>query len=180
MPHLRFHASKWLNTNKIKHLQKFDTLVTFLNIILSELVYFYAIITGMKTLARFIQSKREDLGLTQKGLSIAANVPLDIIEEVEDGKSLFLSVTVRQALAKVLKCEPSEIKHLEKDIAGDIVSPEIIESLKKLILNGAGGLKCPKCGAPLDTRIARMYDLEDNLILHPKAHCTKCPFQIHS
>ena len=30
----------------------------------------------MKTLARFIQSKREDLGLTQKGLSIAANVPL--------------------------------------------------------------------------------------------------------
>ena len=83
-------------------------------------------------------------------------------------------------LAKVLKCEPSEIKKLEKDIASDIVSPEIIESLKQLILNGAGGLKCPRCGAPLDTRIARMYDLEDNLVLHPKAHCTKCPFQIHS
>ena len=62
----------------------------------------------------------------------------------------------------------------------NIVSPEIIESLKQLILNGAGGLKCPRCGAPLDTRIARMYDLEDNLVLHPKAHCTKCPFQIHS
>ena len=135
---------------------------------------------SMKTLARFIQIKREELGLTQKGLAIAANIPLAIVEEVEAGKELFLAVTVRQALAKVLKCEPDEIKALEKDIVNDIVSPEIIESLKKLILNGAGGLKCPKCGALLDTRIARMYDLEDNLILHPKAHCTKCPFQILS
>lgn len=134
----------------------------------------------MKTLARFIQTKREELGLTQKGLAIAANIPVEAIEEVEAGKELFLSVTYRQALAKALKCEPHEIKKLEKDIASDIVSPEIIESLKKLILNGAGGLKCPRCGAPLDTKIARMYDLEDNLVLHPKAHCTKCPFQIHS
>ncbi len=134
----------------------------------------------METLARFIQKKRNELGLTQQGLAIAANVPLEIIEEVEAGKELFLAVTVRQALAKVLKCEPDEIKKFEKDIASYIISPEIIESLKELILNGAGGLKCPKCGAPLETRIARMYDLEDNLILHPKAHCTKCPFQIHS
>lgn len=134
----------------------------------------------MKTLARFIQLKREELGFTQKGLAIAANIPVEIVEEVEAGKELFLAVTVRQALAKVLKCEPDEIKALEKDIVNEIVSPEIIESLKQLILNGAGGLKCPKCGALLDTRIARMYDLEDNLILHPKAHCTKCPFQIHS
>ena len=134
----------------------------------------------MKTLARFIQNKRQELDLTQNGLAILANIPLEIIEEVEDGKALFLSVTVRQALAKALKCEPDEIKSLEKDIVSNIVSPEVIESLKELILNGAGGLKCPKCGAPLDTRIARMYDLEDNLVLHPKAHCTKCPFQIHS
>lgn len=134
----------------------------------------------MNTLARFIQNKRAELDMTQKGLAISSNLPLEVIEEIEDGKALFLSVTTRQALAKVLKCEASEIKALEKDIASDIVSPEVIESLKELILNGAGGLKCPKCGAPLDTRIAKMYDLEDNLVLHPKAHCTKCPFQIHS
>lgn len=134
----------------------------------------------MKTLARFIQTKRAELDLTQKSLAMLSNVPLEIIEEVEDGKALFLSVTVRQALAKVLRCEPDEIKALEKDIVTDIVSPEVIESLKELILKGAGGLKCPKCGALLDTRIAKMYDLEDNLVLHPKAHCTKCPFQIHS
>lgn len=134
----------------------------------------------METLARFIQTKRKEFDMTQKGLAIAANIPVETVEDVESGKELFLSVTVRQAIAKVLKCEPDEIKRLEKDIANNIISPEIIESLKQLILNGAGGLKCPRCGAPLDTRIAKMYDLEDNLVLHPKAHCTKCPFQIHS
>lgn len=134
----------------------------------------------METLARFIQTKRKELDLTPKALATLANIPVTIVDDVESGKELFLPVTVRQALAKVLKCEPSEIKRLEKDIANDIVSPEVIESLKQLILNGAGGLKCPRCGAPLDTRVARMYDLEDNLVLHPKAHCTKCPFQIHS
>ena len=134
----------------------------------------------MQTLAKFIFNKREELGLTTKGLAIAANIPLSEIEEIEEGRILFLPVTTRQALAKVLKCEPKEIKVLEKDISDNIISPEIIESLKELILNGAQGLKCPKCGAPLVTRIAKLYDLEDNLILHPKAHCTKCPFQLHS
>jgi transcriptional regulator with XRE-family HTH domain len=134
----------------------------------------------MNTLAKFISKKREELDLTRKALSISSNIPINDIDEIEEGKVLFLSTTVRQALSKVLKCEPEEIKALEKDITSDITSPEIIESLKELILNGAGGLKCPKCGAPLITRIAKMYDLEDNLILHPKAHCTKCPFQIHS
>ena len=90
-----------------------------------------------------------------------------------------MPVTVRQKLAKGLKCEAHTIKKLEKDFDTNFVSEQIIESLKELILNGAGGLKCPKCGAPLVTRIAKMYDLEDNLMLHPKAHCTKCVFQIH-
>lgn len=134
----------------------------------------------METLAKFIQQKREELGYTVKGLAIASNISLNDIEEIEEGKILFLPITIRQSLAKVLKCEPEEIKALEKDITENIISNEIIDSLKELILNGAGGLKCPKCGAPLVTRIAKMYDLEDNLILHPKAHCTKCPFQIHS
>jgi transcriptional regulator with XRE-family HTH domain len=134
----------------------------------------------MNTLAKFINNKREELGLTIKGLSIASNVPVSEIEELEEGRQLFMSVTSRQALAKVLKCEAHEIKALEKDIANDIISPEIIESLKQLILNGAGGLKCPRCGAPLVTKIEKMYDLEDNLVLHPKAHCSKCQFQILS
>ena len=132
----------------------------------------------MKTLAQFIQQKRDTLGLSTKGLAMHSNVPLEIIEELESGKDLFMSVTVRQALAKVLRCTPEEIKSLEKDFTTDFVSPQIIESIKELILNGAGGLKCPKCGAPLITRIAKLYDLEDNLMLHPKAHCSKCAFHI--
>lgn len=134
----------------------------------------------MKTLAQFIQKKRDDIGLSPKGLAMAANLPLETIEDIESGKDLFLSVTVRQNLAKVLRCAPEEIKKLEKDFQINTVSEQVVESLKELILNGSGGLKCPICGAPLVTRIQKLYDLEDNLMLHPKAHCTKCSFQIHS
>ena len=103
---------------------------------------------------------------------------METIEDIEAGKDLFLSVTTRQSLAKILRCEPDEIKKYEKDFSSYTISQEIIDSLKELILNGAGGLKCPKCGAPLITRIAKLYDLEDNLMLHPKAHCSKCSFHI--
>ena len=133
----------------------------------------------MKTLAQFVQKRRDDLGMSQKGLAAVCNLDLNLIEEIEAGKELFLPVTVRQKLAKGLKCEPETIKKYEIDFDTHFVSDQIIESLKELILNDAGGLKCPKCGAPLVTRIAKMYDLEDNLMLHPKAHCTKCAFQIH-
>lgn len=133
----------------------------------------------MKTLAQFIQKRRDDLGMSPKGLATKCNIDLGLIEDIEAGKELFLPVTIRQNLAKGLKCSPEEIKKLEKDFSNDLVSPQIIESLKELILKGAGGLKCPKCGAPLVTKISQMYDLEDNLVVQPKAHCTKCVFQIH-
>ena len=134
----------------------------------------------MITLAQFVQKRRDDLGLSPKGLAMKCNIDVALIEEIEAGKELFLAVTVRQNLAKGLKCSHDEIKKLEKDFDTHFLADnKIIDSLKELILNGAGGLKCPKCGAPLVTRVAKMYDLEDNLVLHPKAHCTKCVFQIH-
>ncbi len=133
----------------------------------------------MKTLAQFVQKKRDDLGLSPKGLAMVCNLDLNLIEDIEAGKELFLPVTIRQSLAKGLKCPPEEIKKYEKDFDTHYLADDkIIDSLKELILNGAGGLKCPKCGAPLVTRVAKMYDLEDNLVLHPKAHCTKCAFHI--
>lgn len=132
-----------------------------------------------KTLAQFVQQKRDDLGLSPKGLAMKSGLDLSLIEDIEAGKELFLPVTTRQNLAKGLRCHPEEIKCYEKDFSNDFVSLQIIESIKELILNGAGGLKCPKCDAPLITKIEKMYDLEDNLVLHPKAHCSKCVFQIH-
>ena len=133
----------------------------------------------MKTLARFVQERREQVGLSVTGLAKRCNISPEIIEEIESGKELFLPVTIRQNLSKGLKCLPEDIKKYEKDFSTDFVSLEVIESLKELILKGAGGLKCPKCGADLITKVERMYDLENNLVYHPKAHCSKCVFQIH-
>lgn len=59
-----------------------------------------------------------------------------------------------------------------------MVTDEMLEDLKSRILKRETNLRCPMCGEPLVTRVARMYDLEDNLVLQPKAHCVKCIFQI--
>ena len=132
----------------------------------------------MTSLAEFIQDKREKAGYSIYGLAEKAAISLELLEEIESGKELFLPVTTRQKLARALKCSPSEIKKYEREYEFEIVSEEKIDELKTRILNRETNLKCPMCGEPLITRIARMYDLEDNLVLQPKAHCVKCVFQI--
>ncbi len=132
----------------------------------------------MESLAEFIQKKREKAGLSITGLANKSNIRLEILEDIESGKELFLSVTQRQQIARVLKCSPQDLKMREKDYQFDIIGDEVIDNLKRRILNHETNLKCPICGEPLITRIAKMHDLEDNLILQPKAHCVKCIFQI--
>ena len=132
----------------------------------------------MESLAQFIQQKREKAGLSLSGLANKANIKPEVLEDIESGKELFLSVTQRQQIARVLKCSPKELKKYERDYEFEVISDECIDNLKKIILNRETNLQCPMCGEPLITRVAKMYDLEDNLVLEPKAHCVKCIFQI--
>lgn len=132
----------------------------------------------MTSLAEFIINKREKAGLSIYGLADRSSVDLSLLEDIEAGKELFLPVTVRQKLARALKCNPSEIKKYEREYEFQVISDDVIDNLKSRILKHETNLKCPICGEPLIARIAKMYDLEDNLILVPKAHCIKCVFQI--
>lgn len=131
-----------------------------------------------KSLAQFVQQNREKLGLSTGGLAKKCHLDLVLLERIEAGEELFLPTTVRQNLAKGLKCSLDEIKVLEKDFQNRFVNESVIESLKDRILKGQTELTCPKCHSPLVVKIEKMYDLEDNLILHPKARCSKCVFQI--
>lgn len=132
------------------------------------------------TLAQFISETREKVGLSQKGLADRANVHISIIEALESGQDLFMSTTIRQKIAKVLKTEPRRIKELEKEpLSQNEVSLEYVEEIKLRILDGQlTGIACPLCGSELVCRVAEMRDLEDNFVKHPKARCSKCPFQI--
>ena len=130
------------------------------------------------TLAAFIQKTREDLGMSAKGLAIKSNIDLAVIEDIEAGKDLFLSVTIRQKLAKALRCSTEELLALERGYKDIKVSDDVILSIKQRILNHEKDIPCPKCGEPLIVKIEKMYDLEDNLVLQPKAHCSKCVFQL--
>ena len=132
----------------------------------------------MTSLAEFIQQKREKAGLSIVGLANKTNIKLEILEDIEAGKELFLSVTQRQQIARVLKISPKELKEYERSFEFQEISDDVIDNLKQQILNHKTDLRCPMCGEPSITRIAKMYDLDDNLVLQPKAHCVKCVFQI--
>lgn len=135
-------------------------------------------------LAQFVFNEREKLGLSISGLSKKCNLSEDVISNIEQGLETFLPTTIRQKLAKGLKVSLDEIKLYEKNESFETTSKEMVEKLKEDILNNQNNSNfvaiCPVCGSKLITRIAKLYDLEDNLILHPKARCTKCPFQLHS
>ena len=132
----------------------------------------------MTSLAEFIQDRREKAGWSIYGLAERASIDISVLEDIESGKELFLPVTTRQKLARALKCSPNDIKKYEREYEFQVISDEIIDDIKSRILKHETNLKCPLCGEPLITRVAKMYDLEDNLVLAPKAHCTKCVFQI--
>lgn len=133
-----------------------------------------------KALAQFVSETREKLGLSQTGLAKKSALPLQTIEEIESGQELFLASTIRQKLARGLKLNPADIKKYEKNPNLSLL-PDTDAALfikNQILANDIADLECPVCGSKLLTRIAKMYDLEDNLVLVPKARCTKCPFQI--
>lgn len=132
------------------------------------------------SLAQMVSTLRDNLGLSERGLAKRCNLTVEEIESIESGQELFLSATVRQKLAKGLKLNLLEIKMYEKPPLEDFkLDFQTEDFMKQAILDGnVENLRCPVCGSKLQTRVAKMYDLEDNLILTPKAHCMKCPFQI--
>ena len=131
-----------------------------------------------ETLATFVQKTRDNLGMSAKGLAKKSNIELSMIEDIESGKELFLPVTIRQKLAKALRCSPDDLMAFERGYKDIVISSDVIMSIKQRILHHEKDIPCPKCGEPLVVKIEKMYDLEDNLILQPKAHCSKCVFQL--
>lgn len=135
-----------------------------------------------KSLAMFVVEAREKIGLSSSLLAKRANLTEEQIQDIEAGKELFLSSTVRQKLAKGLKLTPAEIKQYEKEVEisykGNV--PKDFEDIArvKMAAGETDDLKCPVCGSDMNFKVVKRYDLEDNLVLHYKASCKKCPYQI--
>ena len=134
----------------------------------------------LKSLAEFVRETRENIGVSRELLAKRANLTEEMISDIESGKELFLSSTIRQKLAKGLKLNPSQILPYEKSLHFSIEDTSNFEDeiRIKMQLGETADLKCPVCGSDLVFKTVKRYDLEDNLIIHHKASCTKCPFQV--
>ena len=134
------------------------------------------------SLAQYVITKREALGLSQEDLANKSSLTLDEILSIEQGLDLFLPTTIRQKLAKGLRVDNKEIKKYEAKTNFDFAKKSKMDEIREMILLNSNNpnfeIKCPNCNSKLITRIAKLYDLEDNLVLRPKARCSKCPFQL--
>lgn len=134
------------------------------------------------SLAQFVADRREKLDLSQAELANNCGLEEEQIQSIEKGYESFLPTTIRQKLAKGLRVENKEIKKYEKSADFSLAKKDKMDEIRELILlnstNPNFEIKCPICGEKLVTRIAKLYDLEDNLVLRPKARCSKCPFQL--
>ena len=134
------------------------------------------------SLGAFVALKRESLGLSQEELALKSSLSLEQVQSIEQGLELFLASTIRQKLAKGLKIENKEIKQYDVKADFSLSKNSMMDTIREEILlnsqNPNYEIKCPLCGEKLITRIAKLYDLEDNLVLRPKARCSKCPFQL--
>lgn len=134
------------------------------------------------SLGQYVAQKRESLGLSLEQLAEKSGLDIDVIYSIEQGMELFLATTIRQKLAKGLKVDNKEIKKYEVRADFSISTKTQSEEIREMILLNAANpnfsINCPLCGEKLITRIAKLYDLEDNLVLRPKAKCSKCPFQL--
>ena len=120
-----------------------------------------------RLLKRFILDNSKDDFLLKE---LVTNLVAD--KELEDRifSTFDESLNIKQNATPELKGLYSSLKDTEQNIR---------DQISTLLNNPNFSISCPLCGEKLITRIAKLYDLEDNLVLHPKARCSKCPFQLN-
>ena len=106
--------------------------------------------TVYDSLAQFVSTEREKLGLSQSGLAKKCNLTLAEIGSIESGIEVFLSTTVRQKLAKGLKVALHDIKRYEKGESFTLGSAKEIEEITRLLQDSS---KSRKTKASLENAI---------------------------
>lgn len=134
------------------------------------------------TLASRVSFIRNARGIHILKLAEEARIPVDLIEAVESGIETWLSVAVRQRIARVLKVDPIILEEVEvkREVKDLLKNPpvEVIERIQNEIMNNIRDITCPLCGHPLKIWIQEGFDLNENPVKSPKAHCTECVFQL--
>ncbi len=135
-----------------------------------------------ETLALRVQHLRNLLNLTPKSLAQKAQVPLELVEDVEAGLVTFLSPAVRQKLARALRSKSDILAEVEnKQDSPKKASPILRKQILDAIIRSPYDTHiCPECNAKLQIQYFERRDLEDNPLIAIKINCSKCLFRVET
>ncbi|MGE0199347.1 MAG: multiprotein-bridging factor 1 family protein [Candidatus Melainabacteria bacterium] len=145
-----------------------------------------------RSLAQFIQQRREARDLTQRQLAARTHLSVEQIHDIETGIEPFLSPLVRSRLARVLRVKSSEIQAFEvvpalSEWSGDPSEGTLATrrrwaaNLLAAMARDPGALQsCPLCQSPLSVQQYERRDLNNEVLDVLKAHCTQCLFRFTS
>jgi transcriptional regulator with XRE-family HTH domain len=136
------------------------------------------------TLAIRVSQLRERRNLTVADVARLSRFSIKRVEEIEAGIEVWLSVTDRAILARVLGVQPSCLE--EAEACPSDLSPAAagaprtdFDDLARRVLKGEVNLACPKCGTILKTAIENALDFEGEPTRFARAYCPACPFALH-
>jgi len=138
------------------------------------------------TLAQRVRFLREQRMLSLEHVAHHARISLRQLEDIEAGIEMFLSPSVRQRLARVLRVRPQRLKDVEQppqpsreEMSGiayrQAKGAELLEAIRE---NPAEAYRCPDCAAALVIRVFERRDLHDQPFSVIKAHCSQCLFRL--
>lgn len=132
-----------------------------------------------ENLAQCLQQERANRRWTREQLAEKAAMPLALLQELEEGRQVFLAVAHRQRLARVLRLYPYQLEALEKPDAGtpppeDTSTTQAKETALNLIRQTH---RCPECQATVRIKQFRRSDMHGHGVTMVQYTCTQCLFR---
>lgn len=129
-----------------------------------------------ENLAQAIQQLRAGRCFSREDLSQRTALPVALIQEIEEGRHVFLAVAHRQRLARELRVTPSQLQALELPDLGNPAGDAALSREEALAL-AQQTHRCPACQSPLRIATFDRQDMHGHPVTAVQYTCTQCLFR---
>lgn len=125
-------------------------------------------------LAQCIQQARLARSWSREELSRRTAMPVALIQQLEEGREVFLADAHRPRLASALRIDAHTLKQLEQPHLGSSLTNTVDEGALE---SARQTHRCPQCQAPLRVAYFDRQDMHGHSVVAGQMTCTQCLFR---